>query len=239
MLTFSKASEFISKGRKKTERKLAGSTVARIVDDNTIAVKLYDTDIVLIHRNGNYTLNTGGWRTVTTKERINEYTPARLYQEKGNWYIGDTEFTEGMVVDSTGKIVKGGNVRAAKKRTKLMADVKRYINGFAAQAVKNGGLEKPGSGDCLICQIGCQHPQQDNPESHVLDHIRENYYVPSLLVLAIRHRNPNESAVPIVWGICDREVKEGNTKYLKTVLRAYFRKIMPKLTQAVTPTVAA
>lgn len=233
MLTFTKAEEFLSKGRKKSERKLSNNTVLHRTDADTLSVRLHATDVVLIHRNGNYTLNSGGWRTVTTKDRINEYSPVRVYQQKSVWYVtSETQFTDSMVVNTAGKIVSGGAVKAEKKRDKLVASVKKYIDGFAASAVKNKGLKEPSSGDCLYCQMACQNHEHDNPASHVLDHIRERYYVASLLVTAIRHRNPSAASLPIVWSICDREVKEGKTNYLKQVLRAYFRKILPELTPA-------
>jgi hypothetical protein len=110
MKTFMQAEGFLAKGRKKTERRLKNNTVLRRIDADTLAVRLYATDIVLIHRNGNFTLNSGGWRTATTKARINEYSPVRLWQKKGVWYIGDVKFAENVVVDSAGKVVCGNEV---------------------------------------------------------------------------------------------------------------------------------
>src|SRR5262249_27597834 len=48
------------------------------------AVVLHSTAVVTIHQDGTYTLRTGGWRTVTTKDRINKYSPARVYSTNGN-----------------------------------------------------------------------------------------------------------------------------------------------------------
>ena len=36
--------------------------------------KLHNTVIVKINSDGTYTLNSGGWQTVTTKERINRFS---------------------------------------------------------------------------------------------------------------------------------------------------------------------
>jgi hypothetical protein len=41
--------------------------------DDEIAVRLHNTDVVTFRRDGAITLNTGGWFTVTTKERINRF----------------------------------------------------------------------------------------------------------------------------------------------------------------------
>jgi hypothetical protein len=71
---------------------------------NDYAVRLHSTDVVTIHANGTYTLNTGGWYSRTTKERINEYSPARAYQLRGKWYIGvAVPFFDGIRVDAHGR----------------------------------------------------------------------------------------------------------------------------------------
>lgn len=75
-----------------------------------IAVRLHNTRIVWFHEDGTVTLHTGGWQTVTTKDRINEFITGRVYQKNHQWYyVGHTSegaidwdnpqaFTEGMNV---------------------------------------------------------------------------------------------------------------------------------------------
>lgn len=43
-----------------------------------MAVRLHNTDVVTYHPDGTATLYTGGWMTVTTKDRINAWSPARV-----------------------------------------------------------------------------------------------------------------------------------------------------------------
>lgn len=87
METFSEFEEFLKRGRNRTERPIANNTRARIVDENTIAIRLHTTDIALLHRQGTAQLFSGGWRTITTKDRILAFTPAKLEQVKGIWYM--------------------------------------------------------------------------------------------------------------------------------------------------------
>jgi len=92
--------------RNRDERKPSGvATTLRRVGD-AIAIRYHDTDVVTVSADDTYTLDSGGWRTVTTKARINEYSPARLYQQKGVWYLstptGRIPFADGMAVDSDG-----------------------------------------------------------------------------------------------------------------------------------------
>jgi len=70
-----------------------GNTTVRFQDGRTI-VSLYATDIVDIDTSDNtITLNTGGWNTVTTKERMNAVlsafdSPYRVYQRDFQWHVG-------------------------------------------------------------------------------------------------------------------------------------------------------
>jgi hypothetical protein len=50
-------------------------------------VVLHGTEVVTILPNGRYTLRSGGYQTVTTMERIRRYSPAKLFSERGSWYI--------------------------------------------------------------------------------------------------------------------------------------------------------
>lgn len=52
-------------------------------------VRFHQTDIVRIHEDGSVLLNSGGFRTATTKSRMNDYLPpgVSLFQKDGEWYI--------------------------------------------------------------------------------------------------------------------------------------------------------
>lgn len=65
---------------------------------NHIAVRYHATDVVRIYPDGVYILNSGGYRTRTTKNRINEFSPARIYQHDFEWYLApsDIPFYDGM-----------------------------------------------------------------------------------------------------------------------------------------------
>ena len=58
-------------GRCRERRKMENNTylVRRI--DGGIAVRLHNTDVLLFRPNGSIVLNSGRWRTTTTKDRMN------------------------------------------------------------------------------------------------------------------------------------------------------------------------
>jgi len=75
----------------------ANSTIA-IQYHGTIVAKCIDNDLCYIIE-----LNTGGYKTATTKNRINDVLaimayPQRVRQKKYKWFIGDEEFYDGMRV---------------------------------------------------------------------------------------------------------------------------------------------
>lgn len=85
MITHSHAAELIRHGRN-GRKKLQNNTYLEQRGED-FAVQLHSTDVVTIHADGTFTLRTGGWDTVTTKDRINNYGPARVWSERGTWAI--------------------------------------------------------------------------------------------------------------------------------------------------------
>lgn len=60
--------------------------------DGSISVRLHGTDVVRAEQNGDITLRTGGYYTVTTKARINEFltlagTGWKVFQKNHDWFI--------------------------------------------------------------------------------------------------------------------------------------------------------
>jgi hypothetical protein len=56
---------------------------------DSYGVKLHSTPVVVLHPNGSSSINTGGWQTATTKNRINKYSPhASIVQVDFDWYLG-------------------------------------------------------------------------------------------------------------------------------------------------------
>lgn len=86
-MTYSEAVTMVRGKRNATRRKIGNNTYAEILDDDTVGIKLHSTYVVKIHSDGTYTLNSGGWQTVTTKDRINQYSPKKVFQKNFQWYI--------------------------------------------------------------------------------------------------------------------------------------------------------
>ncbi len=107
LLTYSKCEELMAKARNPANGKpIKNNTRLFRYDDGKtdiyFALRLHNTDIITIHPQG-WTLNSGGWRTVTTKHRLNNYGPVGVSQVKGEWIVGthdgDVPFHDGIFID--------------------------------------------------------------------------------------------------------------------------------------------
>jgi hypothetical protein len=92
------------------------------------AIRLHKTDIVIIRPDNTYKLNSGGFRTTTTKRRMNHVLPCVVEQQNGLWSIGDSFFQDGMLVEHDGEIV--GDRIPLSDAWKAKRKVDRYCNKF-------------------------------------------------------------------------------------------------------------
>jgi hypothetical protein len=98
-MTHYEATKMVHGKTKRNTRKVGNNTYAEILPDGSVGIALHGTTVVCIHPDNSATLNTGGWYTITTKDRINQYSPVRVYQRKREWYLDDgTPYTDGVTV---------------------------------------------------------------------------------------------------------------------------------------------
>lgn len=75
------------------------------VQFNGATVHFYHQSPVVIKKGRTYRLDSHGYKTSTTKERINRYIPGgyRVYQSDFEWYLstpdGEREFQDGMTIE--------------------------------------------------------------------------------------------------------------------------------------------
>lgn len=163
------------------KRKIDNNTYLLVHDDGSYGIKLHATEIITFYPNGDVKLNSGGWRTPTTKARMNDLSGACIFQHKGLWTVhwGGNAFpyADGMVLhaDNTASNVGEDPQAEAKLRKSVNVYVRSYMDAFA-----KGKVPPPSAGDCWFC---CMKDKDDH--DHLRSHIEEKYYVPSLLRNAI------------------------------------------------------
>jgi hypothetical protein len=187
-------------GRNRDARKLANNTYAQrreLHGDNVIAIRLHSTDILTFFRDGSVKVDTGGWQTVTTKERLNRYLPdgIGITQDRRVWYwLKNGErvalFTEGDTISPEGNINAQRHEDAIKGINKLKARIARYAKLCGAKIP----LDRPNNGDCLYCNVLLQSQNgqtlgdETKDREHLMLHMRERYVVPSLVYQAMKEK---------------------------------------------------
>ena len=217
--TYEKAADIFATARNKDHGKpLANNT--RLIrlgledEKDILAVRLHDTNVVTYNPSGKIEFTTGGWHTVTTKDRINRFSPINVWQHQRVWYVarsgygeGDAfqyGFKDGMYLDGKGFLVDADpDPSIQKKYIKLAKDYsKRFVRELSL-----GNVGVPSAGDCFFCLSKTVETGRTLHEEYVkhndfggiLSHIEEPYYVPSLLVRAMDRFGVSRAAQSYAW----------------------------------------
>ena len=173
-------------------RKVANNTyLKREPETKDIHVKLHDTNVVTYHEDGSVTFNSGGWRTMTTADRMRNWGPFRwggLQSDRGVWTILGHLFFDGITFDKDRKVLNSDKIDVKDLR-KAQKDIKKYVAGYM-KALADCKIPAPSNGDCWFCLMRVNGTKETLGEKskdndHISGHFKEKYYVPSLLVRAI------------------------------------------------------
>jgi len=101
-MTYAEAVKMVRGKTNRSKRKIGNNTRAYIEYDGSVSIELHSTKVVVLYPNGLVKLQTGGWQTITTKDRINQYSPVKVYQRNYEWFVKinskEYPFVENMVV---------------------------------------------------------------------------------------------------------------------------------------------
>ena len=97
-MTYDEMAQMLGGRPSKVLPNIRGTILRR--DGDNIALSYWGTDVVTWHPDGGFTLRSGGWYTVTTKARINAFTPVSVRQRQHEWFVttpdGVVPFRDGM-----------------------------------------------------------------------------------------------------------------------------------------------
>lgn len=203
-------------GSRKT-RKLGNNTYAEWRGQD-IAIRLHATDILTYKSNNTCVVSSGGWKTHTTKHRLNEYcSPLRIYQSKGMWeWSTGAPFSDGDVIDGDGLVHPVKSKSDAEKELKLRKSVTKYAKLYE----KNLPLELPSGGDCWYCFFVADDGKEWGGTDHLVSHIEENYVVPSLAFKAMKEAKWTDLLIASAFGqglgvdVCRRRLSRAIRKYV-------------------------
>jgi len=197
-MNYQEAKERLETPRKKDSKIIANNTILHTTEDGGIAVQLHATDVITFYPDGSVIYNTGGWNTVTTRERMNTFGSREVWvcQQKGIPHALLTGEEKGIPFRETfslstdhKSIISDMNGSAIKKHKNLLKKINQYTNRFVEKILKKE-VPPPSSGDCLYCQfrevkMNVSLGESTKNKEHILSHLDEAYYVPSLFVRAI------------------------------------------------------
>ena len=177
-------------GSVRPSRKIDNKTYLKSRQGDVIAVQLHSTDIIKFYPDGTVVYDSGGWKTITTKDRMEKFGPLAIWSDKGVWYVSEGwpgserevyTFADGLAYrPETGEFKNTGP--DPEKLAKLRKRCAKYAKDFMA-AFREGKVPKPGLGDCMFCSMFEKAGSRSG--DHVLSHIDESYFVSSLLVNAM------------------------------------------------------
>ena len=181
---------------KRPSRKVANNTYLERRGEDAIALRLHATDIAVAKKDhaGHVVLTSGGYKTMTTKDRLNEFlrgSGLQLWQARGVWTLSGNGVS-GTFRDGVTLYGAAPNLRPVKATLAPAASTKREdalrkrISKYAALCADTLPLPTPDGGDCWFClMLDGKASRGTVPErlstDHLLDHMREGYVVPSLV----------------------------------------------------------
>lgn len=263
--TYSEAASLAASARNQQAGKPVGNNTRLVLagtydgtDKPVVQLRLHDSAVVEFLPDGSVILDSCGYKTVTTKDRINSAQDlCRVYSERGTWkvyslgnalprgfwvrgvvqanmsyYTRELVFKDGMRIYPDGKVEGAEEPDQAAKDRRLRAKIKKYVDGYV-EALFSGQVGAPGPGDCLYCLMTvASGPDQgkslgeafDNRD-HLLGHVEERYYVPSLLLRAHKACGGSQIAGSIMTRLFDGgPVKEWEVEYGRRELGGYLRR---------------
>lgn len=137
-MDYAQAKTMLASARSKEAGKPIANNTRLFEVEGGIAVRLHNTDILTFAPDGRVTYNSGGWRTNTTKDRMNTFGPARIGAADGLWwvhYAGATEPPSTGAARKDGRILAAGDAGTARDEIALrksVLEVRRRLPGGAA-----------------------------------------------------------------------------------------------------------
>lgn len=169
---------------------IARNTLDYTAPDGTRRVRLHDTDVVTFAPNGAITLNSGGWQTMTSKDRMNQALPAgwSVFADRG-WFVrtpqGTFPYMDGAQFKPDGTPMHLSRLQRAE--AKVRAE-KLMVARFLKKAREKGWPDPAGDPWTFTPDVG---------RETMMDWIRTGYFTARMMQLALQHGGFREAGVAI------------------------------------------
>jgi len=172
-----------------SSKKIGNNTYEVLLTNGDRIIRLHNTNVITYKPDNTVILDSGGWLTPTTKDRINQYSPYKISQRKNIWFItvADQEYIFEDRMQIKGDVVTGANVNNEKELTLLNKKINSYVKNYIEKLITRN-MDRPSEADCWYCALSNKDSslgELTHDKNHIISHIEESYYVPSLLIRAI------------------------------------------------------
>jgi hypothetical protein len=218
-------------------RKLENNTFEITLPNGERKIRLHQTDILTFNGSG-FTVNTGGYLTVTTRDRLNKYLPGnwRVYSVKGVWYLSRSAdgnrwgynevhprivFKDGFRSEDFETCLRMTE-RDEKEQIALKTRIAKFVN---TKLGKGKTWPQPSDGDCWHCLFKdpCGTMSKDVERQHILDHIQEGYMHGSLIMNALRWSGMTGFAISMCFQGKDNDGRHSFRRLARQQIRRYLQ----------------
>ncbi len=180
---------------------IANNTVLYLIDGITY-IRLHHTDVVTLYPNGNVRLNSGEWRTNTTKNRMNKFQNTILvYQKNYEWYVsslhGTYMFYDNIMFDTNGNKIDEGATPSLSEQIDQCTEILETVD----------ELPKPSMHDNLFyegTEVDKAHrdlsllKEGDIPNNLALNALKFANYQPMAIEVMLNNNNRRGEVITIV-----------------------------------------
>jgi hypothetical protein len=231
-------------GGKRSKRSMAAAVgnppEVKLIDRNTIEyvdqwgsrrIRLHNTDILVFPKAGGFTIDTGGFNTVTTRDRLNKFLPAGwlVFTDKGTIYLSNihrdddswsgtlpTGFVRTVEVDAKGH-AHSDSVEGDREAEKRKIDA--YMKAWAKRGLPTADESK---GDPWIALLQDSSNRHKVDREIMLDWVDSQYVFRGLYGLALAYAGMSETGIG--WSLDSVDSKGGKlSKYELSRIRRYVR----------------
>lgn len=226
--------------------RIANNTFRYRTDDGREIIRLHVTDIIEKFPNGKVKLDSGGWKTSTTKSRL-DMSGYQVYSDRGIWKVHDRKrdisvpFYDGITLPDA--FDNAGTQRLAQAKADSQLKLKAAIKKFVTKTLPTGKpIPKPDNGDCWYCLMfdreepvqndgisfvgpAAAKPARVRDAEHLRKHVMEGYMPGSLVVNAFRDAGYTDQQIGFVvygYALDHKRVRRLVIRYLNKRLGLTF-----------------
>ena len=190
--------------------KLIGFNTIEIIQEDCRVIRYHETDIITEYPD-KIILNSGGWKTKTTKDRMNLYTNLDINQKNNSWFVNGHLFYDNITFDKQGNLLSEVKESNVSKVNKIKKQITEYIN-----LLNEDNLPEKSGGDCWYCLLNFSEDTE-----HLKSHLEEKYIHGAILVNSMLEYGYRPEQIPFHYYL-------KNIDSFKRALRKYLQKRLLK-----------